>query len=838
MKRIGLSIAIAAALGLSACGGSSGGSSSSGASASTVSGTASKGIIIGGLVSAYLFDTSGAPEETAIATAVTDENGDYSLSIPAEHDGKPIYIVIDDNDGAASMKCDIAGGCDNDGDGVVDAVFGANLELDADELTMSAVLPESAASVSVNITPLTTVAAEVAKVAILEDPTNDFIVQEAISNANSQVAERFGLSGDVTQFEIVDLTDPEEVADTLGDTEGDEAVQYAAINAAIISAVQSDSAADVSIDDAIANFAAEYVGNGLTTNSTDATLTDLGDILEDAQLVLTEVTEDINDLEGDFTEALADLGDLGDDIAEEKTDADEEESSDTGEQGTASPTAGATNLAKVKAFVEELRELGTAIDSSIVENAEGVSQGSVEAILDNFDIQAEAADLASGDDVEKSIEGLGLAIEAMVEVYANNFNEETGALDTTLEGSTITALSAESPAEVAFEGISVIVSLAQDGSIVLSVDQNVTILTEDDSTGEEIESSVAVDASATVSEFLINDDSFTEYETETTWGDEGSPVASIDLAVQGTSSSGGVLVTLGEDSGVSGSISGTYKGDGTNTGSAGTYDDFLDGTLTNLDMGLEVTIAETEASGDDGVMTFVGDIDVTLNTLRFIEDTAETWSHDSSTGESSNSEDEDLTLTLGMLDLRMAGTFGNDSDSFDAVFTLSGDATGVTFTDVYNWESSTNANGEHTQTETHETSGETEAKYVGVSSTLTFDATLAGVADAVTFSFEVERTGYDDVKASVELVYPGRTITIEASGDNLDSDGSALGSLTLSNNDNVVMQLDADESIVNEDEEITGTIMIDGDTTEYGVLENVEGLDIIRYSDGTFVSAF
>jgi len=415
MKRIGLSIAIAAALGLSACGGSSSSSSPSVAAASTVSGTASKGIIVGGLVSAYLFDASGNPETTAVATAITDENGDYALQVPAAHNGKPLYIVIDDNDGAAIMKCDIAGGCDNDGDGVIDAEFGADLDLAADELTMSAVLPESAASVSVNITPLTTVAAEVAKVAILLDPENDFNVQEAISNANSQVAERFGLSGDVTKFEIVDLTDPEEVASTLGSLEGDEAVQYAAINAAIISAVQSDAATEVSIDAAIANFAAEYVDNGLTTNSDDAALTDLGDILEDAQEVLAEVSDDIEALDGDFSDATASLDALETTVEEEQTVADDATVSDTGDQGTASPTAGATNLAKVKAFVEELRELGTAIDSSLVKNTDGESQGSVEAILDNFDIQADAADLASGDDVEKSIEGLGLAIEAMVE---------------------------------------------------------------------------------------------------------------------------------------------------------------------------------------------------------------------------------------------------------------------------------------------------------------------------------------------------------------------------------------------------------------------------------------
>ena len=236
MKKLGLSLAIAAAAGLSACGGSSGGGSTA-ASGTTVSGTASKGIVISGLVSAYLFDDAGVPETDAITTATTDSNGDYTLSIPAEHTGKPVYIVVDDNDGAASMKCDIASGCDNDGDGTADVAFGETLDLAAGDLEMTAVLPEVAAEVSVNVTPLTTVAAAVAVDAISTGVVTDFNIQEAVNNANSQVADRFGLMGDVTQIPVVDLTDATDVAAIAMDNA--DAVQAAAINAAIVSAVQA-----------------------------------------------------------------------------------------------------------------------------------------------------------------------------------------------------------------------------------------------------------------------------------------------------------------------------------------------------------------------------------------------------------------------------------------------------------------------------------------------------------------------------------------------------------------------------------------------------------------------
>ena len=77
MKKLGLSVAIAAALGLTACGGGGGGGGGSSAPAgATVSGTASKGIVIGGKVNAYLFKSDGTPDTTTVATATTDANGD------------------------------------------------------------------------------------------------------------------------------------------------------------------------------------------------------------------------------------------------------------------------------------------------------------------------------------------------------------------------------------------------------------------------------------------------------------------------------------------------------------------------------------------------------------------------------------------------------------------------------------------------------------------------------------------------------------------------------------------------------------------------------------------
>ncbi|WP_197481523.1 hypothetical protein, partial [Oleiphilus sp. HI0086] len=270
--------------------------------------------------------------------------------------------------------------------------FGASLDLAAGDLSLSAVLPESTETVSVNVTPLTTVAATLAQSVIESGTVSEFNIQEAVNNANSQVADRFGLTQDITKIPVVDLTDPEAVAAQLADDA--DVVQYAAINAAIVSAVQGDDTTNsTSINEAIESFAESFADSGLSDNAVSDDVTDLGDILEDAQEVIQEVEDDIVALGEEFADAVTDIQSLEDDVAADETLADEAVASDDGDQGTASETANATNLAQVKAFVEELRELGTAIDSSLVGDGEG--QDTVANILDGFDLQMEAADLAS-----------------------------------------------------------------------------------------------------------------------------------------------------------------------------------------------------------------------------------------------------------------------------------------------------------------------------------------------------------------------------------------------------------------------------------------------------------
>ena len=930
MKRIGLSIAIAAALGLSACGGSSS-SSSGGSSASTVSGTASKGIIVGGLVSAYLFDANGNPEATAIATATTDASGKYSLTIPTAHKGKPLYIDISNNAAngdAATMKCDIAAGCGGD------IAFGDAYELDAD-FSLGAVLPEAGTEVAVNLTPFTTAAAKKA-INDISLVGGGLGVANLISNANSSVANSLNdilgsTLSSVNDIPVVDLTDPAAVAVALA-AGGSVNVKVAALNAAIVTAVQGDNDG-YSIEEAIEEFTDNLSDTPLVGNASDGSVTDVAEILAEAEEVLGKVADAVTDAGVEITEL--------DELAEEITDiqeAAEAEDPDEEVDDTPSPNAGSESLVKVKAFIEELRELGTVIDGKTLQD----DGETIETILEGFDLQVEAADMAVSDDAELAMEALARAVAAIVDVYDLNFDTETGnptveselttfpvtitseqeALDVEIsldagvysfsvvdeavtaeleesnDSITIAAVAKEPVASVdvtaTINTLSVVEveneaategnTTTEDGSIDGEVDINIagTVSTtevdltvsngivkgeldvewaetesETDNTIESLTAAYllsgytfSVDNIEDVEELTFSeggsgsirfspnqDNNFDENDvnniswtvteagvlnfTETDGGNDTWDWVFTPTSITASSVSFDYTVAAsdgGSDSG-SGSITASQTSGGTSI--VETNEASFD--LNNLVFDLDVILSQKSSDTVTDPLTFTGGLEFTVSNLNHLEN--ETYNHTQNSFES----EEEYTYSLDVVELDITGSFANTSgESFDMAFNVSANASNVPSL-IETFE-----NGDKTES----TGGETDTNYAAAEASLTFDAELEGVSDAVTFSFEVERVGYDDIDASVMLSYPGRSIMIDASAEGLDSDESGSASLTLTNNDGVVMAVEADDSAENEDDEVTGTIKVEGDSTIYAELANVNGIDIIRYSDGTFVSAF
>ncbi|GLS27213.1 hypothetical protein [Marinibactrum halimedae] len=277
-------------LSLCACGGGGGGSSSSGATPTPapvqpsfdISGTAAKGVIVGGVVNAYPIVEGIVDTSNSLGSATSDENGNYSITIDNFED-QPIVVRIQPaEDGSTIMKCDITGGC---GDGIP---FGGDFPLTDTSFVLDAMIPTpTGEEIVTNISTMTNVATSVALEAIAVGDD----VDDAIEDANTSVANRFGLTGDVTLFSIVDLTDPAAVAEA-----DDDDLEFNLYSSAIVRAVLTDNAS-ADLVSAIALFAEQYVEqDGLADREEDgAEGVTLADILTAASLVIDDIELEAED---------------------------------------------------------------------------------------------------------------------------------------------------------------------------------------------------------------------------------------------------------------------------------------------------------------------------------------------------------------------------------------------------------------------------------------------------------------------------------------------------------------------------------------------------------------
>lgn len=268
-KRTAISAVIVTTLGLTACGG--GGSSStdgdaSSVSSTTTSGTAAKGILNKGVVTAVELG-SDQTELRTLGTTVTDEKGNYALTIPASYTNGPIKISIT-SDADTEMKCDISGGCgnsqlklyDDNNNGQVD--FGEWYKPGADNIKMTALVASAAsgASLDVNVTPFTTMAAKRA----LSEPTLD---ADTVANANSEVSALLGVN--VLTTKPVDITNVE------SDATSNE-IAYAALAAAIAENAAKDTNGVPDINAAIEALATGFEDGTISSSELQEIVTKAG----------------------------------------------------------------------------------------------------------------------------------------------------------------------------------------------------------------------------------------------------------------------------------------------------------------------------------------------------------------------------------------------------------------------------------------------------------------------------------------------------------------------------------------------------------------------------------
>lgn len=185
---------------LTACGSGSGTSS-----ASIISGTGVKGIAKYAKVLAQELANDGTVKQS-LGTAVTDVNGHYSLSLPTKYDGGPILLTLSDSNNTAlptTLVCDITAGCGNK----AQYAFGTDFPING--LVMKTLLGKAtAATVTAQITPLTTAAADAALAATKSGQTLD---SSLVDNVNNKLGALVGVSN-LLVTEPVNLADPTALA--------------------------------------------------------------------------------------------------------------------------------------------------------------------------------------------------------------------------------------------------------------------------------------------------------------------------------------------------------------------------------------------------------------------------------------------------------------------------------------------------------------------------------------------------------------------------------------------------------------------------------------------------
>ncbi|SDI06467.1 hypothetical protein SAMN04488136_1538 [Vibrio xiamenensis] len=230
MKKTLLAIAVAS-LSLTGCGGGDGDSSAvTPAATSAVGGVANKGIVNDGLVnvcvaSASNVSSKSCAEEDILATTVTNEKGEYTISGLPQN--KALLFVLENNpDGQTQMKCDYSG-CISD-----DIEFGDWFDVAEDFKLISLVVPESG-NVTAHMTNLTDAAA---KRAIEIANGSAEVSAENINAGNAIVAQIFGVDAqNIATIGAIDLTDAEQVNAAINNGES-ESIKAATISAAIADA--------------------------------------------------------------------------------------------------------------------------------------------------------------------------------------------------------------------------------------------------------------------------------------------------------------------------------------------------------------------------------------------------------------------------------------------------------------------------------------------------------------------------------------------------------------------------------------------------------------------------
>ncbi len=582
-----------------------------------ISGIASKGIVIAGVVNVHPITNGTVDFDTSLASTTTDVNGAYSVEL-TNHDGSAVYVRITANS-STTMRCDLAEGCGSSSFGEDVSISDINsTDAAITPFSLDAVIPSIAgATLSSNVSPLTNTAAALALDALASaTDTSSASVSQIINNANGSVALRFGLTSDLLEVPIIDLTDATAVA-----AADEDDLQYNLMSTALVEAVLG--ASDTNIAQAIQAFATQYVdddGIAATENSETSAVT-MEEILSAAVELVAEIeSEGSLDLSTLENELIVEAGQAG--------------------NGSTEPTNGtpsngnASELVLAKSMVADIRDLGTSVDLA----EEQAFTDKVEIASDTFDTHAGEVMEA----VELTLEAIIAALEA--------WNDDNGI------------------SSYAYQGLTVNIS-TQNSVTTLSHASNISVANESGA-----QTVVAVDMSAVQNALSANE---TENDSSSTLsvdvdlslsGTAASSMVEFEI-VEGT---------LQAD--IDSASSEAYNQQGTDSdGNSTLIDEFSEEiTITNYLLEAEITLAEASGSVNDPV-TFTGAFQLSISDSATDNDYTYTWITNQQQQFAGWVDVWVDRTSVGDVAMTLGGSFSTASgDSMSATLALSANGNGVT----------------------------------------------------------------------------------------------------------------------------------------------------------------
>lgn len=338
----------------------------------------------------------GASGTELIASTVSGPTGTYHVTVDSKYLFEPAVIEASIKTDDTVLLCTSTLGCAND------VQFGEAYSA-REDITLFTAVSRLQRDVPQYISVLTDLAYAQAAEGLAvsratSGPSDALNRQLAYATANSQIASRFKINGDLTSQGALDFTNQVEVLSGWRN-----ALLFSVMGASLVEAAQLKLGIDSAIV-AYQHFKGEYLERGLADNTAFARVVSYADALQHVLNTLERYESDssyVTSLASELAAARA-VSLL--------------EKPDQYDNGTASDTIGLSSIEKGKSFVENIRQVASSIDLNklmSLRELSGFLDGAAAGALDDFGVKIEAAEILNGQEPQYLIEALKKAAKSV-----------------------------------------------------------------------------------------------------------------------------------------------------------------------------------------------------------------------------------------------------------------------------------------------------------------------------------------------------------------------------------------------------------------------------------------